>query len=51
MTLVTAYFSDRYKRRGVPAAVLSLLAVIGYAIYLSKSYSIHPSYFVLIHKH
>lgn len=36
VTLITAYLSDRYKKRGIPAAILSLLAVIGYAIYLSK---------------
>ncbi|KAF7982450.1 hypothetical protein HWV62_28599 [Athelia sp. TMB] len=34
VTLITAYLSDRYKSRGVPIALISLLAVIGYAIYL-----------------
>ncbi|KAF7985053.1 hypothetical protein HWV62_8899 [Athelia sp. TMB] len=37
LTLVVAYLSDRYKTRGIPAAFTSILAVIGYAVYLTST--------------
>lgn len=37
VTLGAAYLSDRYNSRAVPAAALSALAVVGYAVYLSAS--------------
>lgn len=43
VTLITAYLSDRYKKRGIPAAILSLFAVIGYAMYLTSTNK-HVSY-------
>lgn len=35
VTLISAYFSDRYNARALPAALLSCLAVAGFATYLS----------------
>ncbi|KAF8815171.1 MFS general substrate transporter [Phlegmacium glaucopus] len=35
VTIASAFWSDRYKTRGIPAALISVLAVAGYALYLS----------------
>jgi len=35
LTLISAYLSDRYKTRAIPTAVISTIAVIGYAVYFS----------------
>jgi sugar phosphate permease len=34
-TLISAYLSDRYKTRAIPTAIISTIAVVGYAVYLS----------------
>jgi len=34
VTLISAYLSDRYESRGITVALVSLLAVVGYALYL-----------------
>ena len=36
VTLFSAFCSDRYKSRGITIALVSLLAVIGFALYLGK---------------
>jgi hypothetical protein len=36
VTLISAYLSDRYESRGITAALVSLLAVVGYALYLGN---------------
>ena len=34
VTLISAYFSDRYESRGITVALVSVLAVVGFALYL-----------------
>ena len=36
VTLTSAYLSDRYESRGMTVALFSLLAVVGYALYLGN---------------
>ena len=36
VTLISAYLSDRYESRGKSVALVSVLAVVGYALYLGK---------------
>ena len=36
VTLISGYLSDRYESRGVTIALVSVLAVIGFAIYLGN---------------
>ena len=36
VTLISAYLSDRYESRGMAVALVSLLAVVGYALYLGN---------------
>jgi ABC-type Na+ efflux pump permease subunit len=36
VTLISAYSSDRYESRGITIALLSVLAVVGFALYLGK---------------
>lgn len=36
VTMVTAYLSDKYKRRGFGAIATSILAVAGYAVFLGE---------------
>ena len=36
VTLLTAFFSDRYESRGITAALVSMLAVVGFSIYLGN---------------
>jgi len=36
VTLISAYWSDRHQSRGITIVVTSVLAVIGFALYLSK---------------
>ena len=36
VTLLAAFFSDRYESRGITAALVSMLAVIGFSLYLGK---------------
>ncbi|KAF9038143.1 MFS general substrate transporter [Panaeolus papilionaceus] len=35
VTLISAYWSDRYQMRGIPTIFISLLAVAGYALYFA----------------
>jgi MFS family permease len=37
VTVMLAYFSDRYKTRAIPIVVVSLLAVAGYATFLAST--------------
>lgn len=37
VTLLSAYLSDKYKTRGIPAAILMLIAAIGYIMYLTQT--------------
>ena len=37
VTLITALLSDRYQARGVLVAIVSMIAVAGYALHLGKS--------------
>uniref|UniRef100_A0A8H7Y4K6 Major facilitator superfamily (MFS) profile domain-containing protein n=2 Tax=Psilocybe cubensis TaxID=181762 RepID=A0A8H7Y4K6_PSICU len=34
ITFLVAYLSDKYNSRGIPSAIVSMLAVIGFAVYL-----------------
>ena len=34
VTLLSAYYSDRYNSRAIPTAIVSCLAIIGYSIFL-----------------
>jgi hypothetical protein len=36
VTLTSAYLSDRYESRGITIALLSVLAVVGFALYLGN---------------
>ena len=36
VTLLAAFFSDRYESRGITAALISMLAVVGFSLYLGK---------------
>ena len=36
VTLISAYLSDRYKSRGITVALISALAVVGFALYLGN---------------
>lgn len=36
VTLISAYLSDRFDSRAIPIAIISTLAVIGYAVYFSQ---------------
>ncbi|KIM78028.1 hypothetical protein PILCRDRAFT_76059 [Piloderma croceum F 1598] len=36
-TLISAYLSDRYETRAIPIAIISTIAVVGYAVYLSTT--------------
>ena len=36
VTLISAYLSDRYESRGITVALVSMLAVIGFALYLGN---------------
>ena len=36
VTLISAYFSDRYESRGITVALVSVLAVVGFALYLGN---------------
>jgi sugar phosphate permease len=37
VTLVTAYFSDKYQNRAVPAAIIATLGVVGFVMYLKTT--------------
>jgi hypothetical protein len=43
VTLISVYLSDRYKTRAIPAALISTIAVIGYAVYFCKSFPLTSS--------
>jgi hypothetical protein len=36
VTLISAYLSDRYESRGIAVALVSVLAVVGFALYLGN---------------
>jgi MFS family permease len=36
VTLISAYLSDRYETRVIPIAIISTIAVVGYAVYLCQ---------------
>lgn len=36
VTLITAYLSDQYKTRAIPIGILSIIATVGYAVYLGE---------------
>jgi hypothetical protein len=38
VTIISAFLSDRYESRGITAALISLLAVVGFALYLGNSF-------------
>ena len=40
MTIISAFWSDRYESRGVTTALISLLAVAGFALFLGNTFSI-----------
>ncbi len=42
VTLISAYFSDRYNARALPTALISSMAVAGFALYLSTSNAYLP---------
>jgi hypothetical protein len=37
VTIFSAFWSDRYESRGITTALISLLAVVGFALYLGKN--------------
>ncbi|KAF8817611.1 MFS general substrate transporter [Phlegmacium glaucopus] len=46
VTLISAFWSDRYKTRGIPAVLITILAVAGYALYLRAEHR-YTSYVAL----
>jgi MFS family permease len=36
VTIISAYLSDRYESRGITVALVSMLAVVGFALYLGN---------------
>ena len=38
VTIISAFWSDRYESRGITTALISLLAVVGFALYLGKNF-------------
>ncbi|KAF9044192.1 MFS general substrate transporter [Panaeolus papilionaceus] len=50
VTLTASYYSDKYKSRGIPLIVLSMVAVVGYIIYLCShdKYTMYGSLFFLV---
>ena len=36
VTLISAYLSDRHESRGITVALVSVLAVVGFALYLGN---------------
>ncbi|KAI9451632.1 MFS general substrate transporter [Lactarius psammicola] len=43
-SIVSAYFCDKYKNRGVMATVCALIAAVGYAIFLGASHNKNTNY-------
>jgi hypothetical protein len=45
VTLIPAFWSDHYESRGITTALISLLAVVGFALYLGNIFCVRIRYF------